>query len=494
MFKKNDPLVDSVRAVMEQNARERQIEAAVNEEFGVTSKNALPHEVRVRYEQRLAEAKSCMYNEKTDPSKYSPKQKQLAHLGNRTGHGGDPKKIDKPDLKAVRKVGHIEEEQLDEISKKLAARTAKAAIEDSKKGMGRGEGGPTNSERFHNAKRRALANKAIDKLSGDAKVPANEETQLDEKAVSKAQHRFFGLVRGIQKGKAHGSEKAEKAAKEMSVKSVKDYAKTKEAGLPEKKKKMDEQVVLDEIKKNLEEQLVSVYESGDEAAFADFVSSLSEEQIGILGLNEALPGFMGGTGTGIVSGLKSIGRKIMGTSGTGADPKAAGTGVSTGSSAGERGDYTSKAGGASHLAGGTQAASQTPATPKAPDLSGGRLSTSTGKSVDKPGVTFAGGMKDGKPTGRLEPKIAAGSTFSGKNATAGMAKPAVPATASIGGSRPSGGPSRPALSRPAPKSYGASAAADVGSSLSGSQAFREETKPQIKESFEQFLKNKFLKG
>ena len=75
-----------------------------------------------------------------------------------------------------------------------------------------------------------------------------EET-LTEKAVSKAQQRFFGLVRGIQKGTATGSHKATQAAIEMSPKSVRDYAVTKQKGLPEK------------VKKNLEENLDEVKDS-----------------------------------------------------------------------------------------------------------------------------------------------------------------------------------------------------------------------------------------
>ena len=96
------------------------------------------------------------------------------------------------------------------------------------------------------------------KMTKRANAKVEEEVELDEAAKSKSQHRFFGLVRAIQKGKAEGSEKAEKAAKEMSVKSVRDYAKTKEKGLPEKVKKMDENLsiddVMEEIARNLGEE------------------------------------------------------------------------------------------------------------------------------------------------------------------------------------------------------------------------------------------------
>ena len=57
---------------------------------------------------------------------------------------------------------------------------------------------------------------------------------VQEKAVSKQQQKFFGLVRAIQKGEASGSPEAEKAAQDMSKKDVKDFASTKHKGLPKK--------------------------------------------------------------------------------------------------------------------------------------------------------------------------------------------------------------------------------------------------------------------
>lgn len=55
-------------------------------------------------------------------------------------------------------------------------------------------------------------------------------------AQSKKQQRFFGLVKGIQEGKATGSGKAEEVAANMSEKDVRDFAKTKHEDLPESKK------------------------------------------------------------------------------------------------------------------------------------------------------------------------------------------------------------------------------------------------------------------
>ena len=43
-------------------------------------------------------------------------------------------------------------------------------------------------------------------------------------AVSEKQRRFMGFVRAIQKGEAHGSPKAEQAARTMKVSDVREFA------------------------------------------------------------------------------------------------------------------------------------------------------------------------------------------------------------------------------------------------------------------------------
>ena len=64
---------------------------------------------------------------------------------------------------------------------------------------------------------------------------------LTEKATSKAQQRFFGMVRAKQKGEMKdASPEVEEAAKSMKKSDVKKYAKTKHKGLPEKKEMKEE--------------------------------------------------------------------------------------------------------------------------------------------------------------------------------------------------------------------------------------------------------------
>ncbi len=67
------------------------------------------------------------------------------------------------------------------------------------------------------------------------KVPMDENEQLSEKAVSKAQQKFMGMVHAAKKGEKPASKEVAKAAKGMSGKAAKDFASTKHKGLPDKK-------------------------------------------------------------------------------------------------------------------------------------------------------------------------------------------------------------------------------------------------------------------
>jgi hypothetical protein len=62
------------------------------------------------------------------------------------------------------------------------------------------------------------------------------QTILIEKAESKAQQKFMGMVHAAQKGKKPASKEVSKVAKTMSKADAKDYASTKHTGLPKKKK------------------------------------------------------------------------------------------------------------------------------------------------------------------------------------------------------------------------------------------------------------------
>ena len=64
---------------------------------------------------------------------------------------------------------------------------------------------------------------------------------MNEAAVSRAQQKFFGMVRARQKGEMqNASPEVEKAAASMKKSDVKKFASTKHKGLPNKKKSLKE--------------------------------------------------------------------------------------------------------------------------------------------------------------------------------------------------------------------------------------------------------------
>jgi hypothetical protein len=71
----------------------------------------------------------------------------------------------------------------------------------------------------------------------------SQEKKLSEKAVSKKQQKFMGMVHAAQKGEKPASPEVAKVSKGMKKKAAKDFASTKHKGLPEKvKKKKDESI------------------------------------------------------------------------------------------------------------------------------------------------------------------------------------------------------------------------------------------------------------
>jgi hypothetical protein len=74
----------------------------------------------------------------------------------------------------------------------------------------------------------------------------DEEQPIAEKAVSKKQQRFMGMVHAAQKGEKPASKEVGKVAKSMGKKDAKDFAATKHKGLPEKAKAKKKEKDVDE--------------------------------------------------------------------------------------------------------------------------------------------------------------------------------------------------------------------------------------------------------
>ena len=92
---------------------------------------------------------------------------------------------------------------------------------------------------------------------------------IAEKAVSKKQQKFMGMVRAAQKGEGASSPEVAKVASSMKKGDVKDFASTKHKGLPEKKVK----------KESFEGGVAKArrdYRSGTLLTFKQFVSKLTD--------------------------------------------------------------------------------------------------------------------------------------------------------------------------------------------------------------------------
>jgi hypothetical protein len=78
MFNKNDPLVDSVKKIMEQNEAHRQVEQKLCEELGIVSRKQLPHEHQANYdallEERLKESDDWFFGKDKKPKDNDPER------------------------------------------------------------------------------------------------------------------------------------------------------------------------------------------------------------------------------------------------------------------------------------------------------------------------------------------------------------------------------------------------------------------------------------
>ena len=91
----------------------------------------------------------------------------------------------------------------------------------------------------------------LERIQGDQDEDQyDDDEQVNEKAVSKKQQRFMGMVHAAQKGEKPASKEVAKTAKGMGKKDAKDFASTKHKGLPEKKKPEDKKEKTEETADN----------------------------------------------------------------------------------------------------------------------------------------------------------------------------------------------------------------------------------------------------
>jgi hypothetical protein len=99
---------------------------------------------------------------------------------------------------------------------------------------------------------------SIDEYMQNQASDDGEEEPIAEKAVSKKQQRFMGMVHAAQKGEKPASKEVGKVAKTMKKKDAEDFASTKHKGLPEKVKSKKKE----EVDENSEEGRLITKQTG----------------------------------------------------------------------------------------------------------------------------------------------------------------------------------------------------------------------------------------
>jgi hypothetical protein len=127
-------------------------------------------------------------------------------------------------------------------TKKKGGKTVDNCVKEEKKEKKEkeeDEGAEKKDETKFHSKLDTLVHKTFGKRPEEKKKMKEEVTLQDivEKAVSKSQQRFMGMVHAKKKGEMKGgSEEVKKAASSMTGKEAEKFASTKHKGLPEKKK------------------------------------------------------------------------------------------------------------------------------------------------------------------------------------------------------------------------------------------------------------------
>jgi hypothetical protein len=211
---KKDPLVQAVMEARKDGDMRREAEAHVNEEFGVYSRNAVVRENLAAYDAALEEAFEALKEgnkENKEKKKEHEEKTGMEHIKKMGGFPGQSlkrtarelTKEEKADkdydrdgkiesgkaeyqgsrIRAAKMAGKMEEEQIDEISKKLAVKTY---IDREKKNAADFHGyndEPEHERKARESERRIVkkfGQKTADRANKTVKKFYEEETQIDE--------------------------------------------------------------------------------------------------------------------------------------------------------------------------------------------------------------------------------------------------------------------------------------------------------------------------
>jgi hypothetical protein len=114
----------------------------------------------------------------------------------------------------------------------------------------------------------------IEQIQGDQdEGQYNDDEQVNEKAVSKKQQKFMGMVHAAKKGEKPASKEVAKAAKSISGKEAEKFASTKHKGLPEKAEESDKKDKSDTDSKKVSKRSAKPEEKVDETTTSGSVAT-----------------------------------------------------------------------------------------------------------------------------------------------------------------------------------------------------------------------------
>ena len=292
-FTKRDALAESVKQVMLENEIRRQVEFTLNEQLGIHSKNALPHEHHAQYDAILKEAIHNALSEGQWPKKNMIREEENPpYKGTGTGSNiFDPREGD----------FHILDPQGRTVAVYNRENDAKRAVKGFPEGHRVLPAKNFSNFKEYQEKKPKGAPKALEekkimsksdiaalrppekKVDGGDLAALRAGKHLNEKATESQKEKVHKVMGEFKRKKLHSGSKEGPVVKsrEQAVAIALD-----QAGLS--KKRVDESLesILEEIVNNLQEQFVYIYENGDYDMMNEFLGSLTEEQAALLGLSE----------------------------------------------------------------------------------------------------------------------------------------------------------------------------------------------------------------
>jgi hypothetical protein len=113
----------------------------------------------------------------------------------------------------------------------------------------------------------------LEKIQGDQDEGQYNDEQVNEKAVSKKQQKFMGMVHAAKKGEKPASKEVAKAAKSISGKEAEKFASTKHKGLPEKAEESDKKDKSETSSKKVSKRSAKPEEKVDETTTSGSVAT-----------------------------------------------------------------------------------------------------------------------------------------------------------------------------------------------------------------------------